>query len=90
MNNNSNKNNNQNFSMLDLITIIGFLAQMQNMEGDEKQAKKYDAIIKAIATEIEKIHKENDDMIQAIKTMDKHEELVIEYLKEIIYLLRRL
>ena len=86
--NNNNNNNNENFSMLDLITIIGFLAQMENMQGDEKQAKKNNAIIKAVADEIDKLHKENDAIVQAINTMDKHEELVIKYLQDIINILR--
>ena len=88
MNNNNNENN-KSLNMLDLITVIGFLAQMENMQGDEKQAKKNNAIIKAVADEINKLHKENDAIVQAINTMDKHEELVIKYLQDIIYLLKR-
>ena len=86
---NNNNENNKSFDMLDLITVIGFLAQMQNMQGDEKQAQKNNAIIKAISDEIDKLHKENDAIVQAINTMDKHEELVIQYLQDIIYLLKR-
>ena len=88
-NNNNNNENNKNFNMLDLITVIGFLAQMQNIQGDEKQAQKNNAIIKAISDEIDKLHKENDAIVQAINTMNKHEELVIQYLQDIIYLLKR-
>jgi len=87
MNNNNNENN-ENFDMLDIITVIGFLAQMANMSGDEIQAQRNNAIIKAIADEIDKLHKENDDIITAIKQMDKHEELIIKYLKDIILILR--
>lgn len=86
---NNNNENNKSLNMLDLITVIGFLAQMENMQGDEKQAKKNNAIIKAVADEINKLHKENDAIVQAINTMDKHEELVIKYLQDIIYLLKR-
>ena len=55
-----NNNNNNNFEALDAITIVSFLAQLQNMEEDEKEKEYIHKVILAIANEIEKLHKEND------------------------------
>lgn len=53
-------NNNQNFETLDLITLIGFIAQIQNMKIDAKEKDYIHDVIKAIADEIQKLHEEND------------------------------
>lgn len=53
-------NNNQNFETLDLITLIGFIAQIQNMKIDAEEKDYIHDVIKAIADEIQKLHEEND------------------------------
>ena len=55
-----NNNNNQNFETLDLITLIGFIAQIQNMKIDAEEKDYIHNVIKAIADEIQKLHEEND------------------------------
>lgn len=62
---NSNNNFNRNsIGMLDILSIIGFIAQIDNMSRDEIQAKYNKELIKTIANEIEKLHKENDIIIR--------------------------
>lgn len=53
-------NNNQNFEALDIITLMGFIAQMQNIEKDNKEKEYIHQVIHAISDEIQKLHKEND------------------------------
>ncbi len=56
----NNLNSSEEFGFLDMITIAGFLAQIDNMNKDEVQTNYIRVVIKAIANEIEKLHKEND------------------------------
>lgn len=53
-------NNNENFDFLDIITMVSFLAQMDNMNQDDAQNKFIHKVIHSISNEIEKLHKEND------------------------------
>ena len=53
-------NNNQNFESLDIITIMGFIAQMQNIQKDNEEKEYIHQVIHAISDEIQKLHKEND------------------------------
>ena len=52
--------NNQNLEALDLLAIISFIAQIENMNKDSKEKEYIHAVIKAIAQQIDKLHKEND------------------------------
>ena len=52
--------NNQNFEALDLLTLISFLVQIENIDKDTKEKAYIHDVIKAIAQQIEKLHKEND------------------------------
>lgn len=52
--------NNNELEFLDIITIAGFIAQMQNMEKDDKHNKFIHQVINTIAQEIQKLHNEND------------------------------
>lgn len=52
--------NNQNLEALDLLAIISFIAQIENMNEDKKEKEYIHTVIKAIAQQIEKLHKEND------------------------------
>ena len=69
-------NNNQNFEALDLITLIGFIAQVQNMQQDSKEKDYIHNVIFAIANEIDRLHKQNDRIEHKI---DK----VLQILKEV-------
>lgn len=46
--------------ILDVLNIISLGMQMENMSSDEKQTNYIRKVIKAIANEIELLHKEND------------------------------
>ena len=60
MNNNDNTNN----KMLDVLTVLGFAAQIQNISDDKTQTEYIRKVIQVIADEIEKLHKENDIIIK--------------------------
>ena len=64
MSNTSNLNNINNNGLLDGITILGFIAQLQNIGDDKTQTEYIRKVIQAIADEIEKLHKENDIIIK--------------------------
>ena len=53
-------NNNQNFEALDIISLLGFIAQIKNIEQDNKETNYIHAVIKSIFKEIEKLHQENE------------------------------
>jgi glycerol dehydrogenase-like iron-containing ADH family enzyme len=57
-------NENQQFEMLDALNIVGFFAQLDNMSKDEEQSKYIQTVIQALANEVEKLHKENDIIIE--------------------------
>ena len=57
---------NNQFESLDAITIISFLAQLQNMAEDTKEKEYIHQVIATIATQIEKLHKENDRIEQKL------------------------
>lgn len=73
--NNYNLNKKTSFNILDDITILSFIAQIKNINDDKVQTNYIQKIIKAIADEIEKLHKENDIIIQ-------QNEEIIKLLKE--------
>lgn len=62
--NNKNNNINQNDGLLDGITILGFIAQLQNIQDDKEQTEYIRKVIQAIADEIKKLHDENDIIIK--------------------------
>lgn len=85
----NNNVNNNGFGLIDILTVISFMAQMKNMNDDEITNLKNSSIIKAVANEIDKLHKENDDIINHLKKIDKDEEKLLDSLDIIIDLLRR-
>lgn len=66
----------QDFEFLDIINILGFVAQLLNMFGDEKQTNYIHKVIRAISDEIQKLHNENDMIM-------KQNEEILNLLKEI-------
>lgn len=67
--------NKQGLEFLDILTIIAFCAQMANMDGDVEQHNYIKQVINNINIEINKLHKEND--------------IIMEQNEEIIQLLRK-
>ena len=70
-------NESQQFDFLDVITLMGFFAQMENLDKDQKYEEFIKKIIVGLVQEIEKLHKENDDIInklnQILEKLDKNE-----------------
>ena len=59
-------NENQQFDFLDAITLIGFFAQIENLDKDQKYEEFIKKIIIGLVQEIEKLHKENEDIIEKV------------------------
>lgn len=85
----NNNNTNKNFDILDMLSLISFMAQMKNMSDDDKAALKNNSIIKAISDEIDKLHKENDDIINYLKAVDNDEQKILHRLDTLIAILER-
>ena len=70
-------NENQQFDFLDIISLMGFFAQMENLDKDQKYEEFIKKIIIGLVQEIEKLHKENEDIInkldQMLEKLDKNE-----------------
>lgn len=62
-------------NILDLLNVFSLWAQIDNMNMDKKQTEYIHKVIKAIADEIDKLHKENN--------------IIIKQNEEILNLLRR-
>ncbi len=54
----------EDVGVLDLLNVFSLWAQIDNMNMDKKQTDYIRTVIKAIADEIEKLHKENDIIIK--------------------------
>lgn len=59
-------NENNEFEFLDALTLISFFAQMENLDKDEKYTRFIKRIILGLVNEIEKLHKENEDIINKL------------------------
>ena len=79
----------RNFDILDMLSLISFMAQMKNMSDDEREALKNNSIIRAVADEIDKLHKENDNIINNLEKVDKDEQEILKRLDKIIEILER-
>lgn len=65
--NNQNQNREQeNLDLLDAITITSFLAQLDNMAKDVKQTEWIHKVIVTLANEVDKLHRENDILIEKV------------------------
>lgn len=56
----------EDFNFLDAVTITSFLAQLSNIEKDEKQTKWIHGVIQTLAKEVQKLHEENDILIKKV------------------------
>lgn len=76
LNNNLNNFNNMfgSLDIIDIISIISFIAQVQNMKGDELDKVKNNSVLKAVADEIDRLHKElkqvDNDGQEILKRLD--------------------
>lgn len=56
----------EDFNLLDAVTIVSFLAQLDNMEKDVKQTKWIHGVVEKLAEEVQKLHEENDILIEKV------------------------
>lgn len=54
----------EDISILDLLNVFSLCAQIDNMNMDKQQTEYIRKVIKAIADEIDKLHKENSIIIK--------------------------
>lgn len=61
-----NNNKQEEINFLDIITMVAFIAQLQNMEIDGINTKWIHNVIFSLAKEVQKLHEENDVIINKI------------------------
>ena len=66
-----NNNELQDFEFLDIITILGFIIQLRNMKQGSEERDYIHSIIKAIASEIQLLHKENDLIVEQLTRIEE-------------------
>lgn len=84
-----NNNINQNLKDLDIIGLASFFMQADNIRDDNQQKAINQLILQAVAKEIEKLHKENDNIIEKLNKIEQDDDKCKEYLKDIYILLSR-
>ena len=61
----------QSFEFLDVLAIVSFMAQINNMNKDVKETQYIHKVIKTIGNEIAKLHYENDIIMEQNETIIK-------------------
>ena len=61
----------QSFDFLDVLAIVSFMAQINNMNNDVKETQYIHKVIKTIGNEIAKLHYENDIIMEQNETIIK-------------------
>ena len=59
----------EEFGALDMLNVMSLITQLQNIQKDETHNKALAAIIKEIFNEIQKLHKENDLILEKLETI---------------------
>lgn len=59
-------NNNRNYDLLDIISLMSFIIQMRNLEEDKKYKGSVKQFEDMIQLEVDKLHKENDIIMQKL------------------------
>lgn len=86
---NNNNNINQNLKDLDIIGLASFFMQADNIKDDNQQKMINQLILQAVAKEIEKLHKENDSIIDKLNKIEKDDSNCEKWLSNIYGLLSR-
>lgn len=84
-----NNNMTQALQDIDLISLVSFFMQADNIKENNQQKQTNQLILQAIANEINKLHKENNDIINYLKRVDNDEQKIIRRLDGLITLLER-
>ena len=69
-NNNDNDNKQENLDMLDIITILSFIAQIQNMQENRVQNNWINKVIKTLFQEVNKLHYENELLFKKLEEVE--------------------
>ncbi len=70
INNNNNDNKQENLDMLDIITMLSFMAQIQNIKEDKVQNLWINKVIKTLFQEINKLHYENELLFKKLEEVE--------------------
>ncbi len=84
-----NNNMTQALQDIDLIGLASFFMQADNIKENNQQKQTNQLILQAIANEINKLHKENNDIINYLKRVDNDEQKIIRRLDGLITILER-
>lgn len=68
--NNNNDNKQENLDMLDIITMLSFMAQIQNIKEDKAQNIWINKIIQTLFQEINKLHYENELLFKKLEEVE--------------------
>lgn len=68
--NNNNDNKQENLDILDIITMLSFMAQIQNIKEDKAQNIWINKIIQTLFQEINKLHYENELLFKKLEEVE--------------------
>lgn len=68
--NNNNDNKQENLDILDIITMLSFMAQIQNIKEDKVQNLWINKVIKTLFQEINKLHYENELLFKKLEEVE--------------------
>ena len=67
---NNDNNKQENLDMLDIITMLSFMAQIQNIKEDKAQNIWINKIIQTLFQEINKLHYENELLFKKLEEVE--------------------
>ena len=67
---NNDNNKQENLDILDIITMLSFMAQIQNIKEDKAQNIWINKIIKTLFQEINKLHYENELLFKKLEEVE--------------------
>ena len=68
--NNNNDNKQENLDMLDIITMLSFMVQIQNIKENKVQNLWINKVIKTLFQEINKLHYENELLFKKLEEVE--------------------
>ena len=68
--NNNNNNKQENLDILDIITMLSFMVQIQNIKEDKVQNLWINKVIKTLFQEINKLHYENELLFKKLEEVE--------------------
>lgn len=68
--NNNNDNKQENLDILDTITMLSFMAQIQNIKEDKAQNIWINKVIQTLFQEINKLHYENELLFKKLEEVE--------------------